>query len=84
VRRARAAAVAKNGRVVIFGEMVAVLWAREQYEAAIRLEGLWNELALTCPFYLCCAYPANGFPETLAHHSFAAVCAQHSDMVSRL
>jgi DNA-binding NarL/FixJ family response regulator len=82
VRRARAAAVAKNRRVVIFGEMVAVLWAREQYEAAIRLEGLWNELALTCPFYLCCAYPANGFPETLARDSFAAVCAQHSDVVS--
>jgi len=83
VRRARAAAVAKNKRVVIFGEMVAVLWAREQYEAAIRLEGLWNELALTCPFYLCCAYPANGFPENSARDSFAAVCAQHSDVVSR-
>ena len=83
VRIARAAAVAKNRRVVIFGEMVGVLWAREQYEAAIRLEGLWNELALTCPFYLCCAYPANGFPESSTSESFPAICAQHSDVVSK-
>jgi DNA-binding NarL/FixJ family response regulator len=83
VRMARAAAVAKNKRVVVFGEMVAVLWERAQCEAAIRLEALWNELALTCPFYLCCAYPANGFPESLTSESFAAICAQHSDVVSR-
>ena len=83
VRKARATITAKNRRVVIFGEMVAVLWAREEYEAAIRLEGLWNELALTCPFYLCCAYPANGFPDTSSRDSFAAVCAQHSDVVAR-
>src|SRR5215467_3576874 len=83
LRKARAAAVAKNRRVVVFGEMVAALWAREQYEAAIRLEGLWNELALSCPFYLCCAYPANGFQENSMRDSFAAVCAQHSDVVSK-
>lgn len=83
VRMAQAAAVAKTGPVVVFGEMVAVLWARKQYDAAIQLEALWNELALTCSFYLCCAYPISGFEETLPGESFAAICAQHSDVVSR-
>jgi hypothetical protein len=83
VRTAQAAAVAKNRRVVVFGEMVAVLWERKQHEAAIRLEGLWNELALSCSFYLCCAYPASGFREDLTGESFGEICAQHSDVVSR-
>jgi len=83
VRTAQAAAVAKNRRVVVFGEMVAVLWARTQHEAAIRLEELWNELALSCSFYLCCAYPASGFREDLTGESFGAICVQHSDVVSR-
>ena len=83
VRTAQAAAVAKNRRVVVFGEMVAVLCARKQHEAAIRLEGLWNELALSCSFYLCCAYPASGFREAFSGESFGAICAQHSDVVSR-
>ena len=53
--------VANGNVVVVLGEMVAVLWAQQKYDAAIRLEELWNELALTCSFYLCCAYPANAF-----------------------
>src|SRR5262249_54657851 len=83
VRTAQAATVAKNRRVVVFGEMVAVLWARKQYEAAIRLEGLWNELALSSSFYLCCAYPASGFRDALTDQFFGAICAQHSDVVSK-
>jgi KaiC/GvpD/RAD55 family RecA-like ATPase len=83
VRTAQAAAVAKNRRVVVFGEMVAVLWARKQHEAAIRLEGLWNELALSSSFYLCCAYPASEFREDSTGESIGEICAQHSDVVSR-
>jgi hypothetical protein len=82
VRRAKAVSFAKNRRVFVFGEMVAVLWARKEYDATIRLEELWNELALTCSFYLCCAYPANGFRGTLKGAPYARICAQHSDVVS--
>jgi KaiC/GvpD/RAD55 family RecA-like ATPase len=80
VRRAEAAAT-KNGRVVVFGEMVAVLWAQGKYEAAIRLEELWNELAKTHSFYLCCAYPASEFPE-LRGEPHATICAEHTQVVS--
>ena len=74
--------MANNKRVIVFGEMVAVLWAQKKYEAAIRLEELWNELALTCSFYLCCAYPASAFQERLIGGPYARICAQHSDVVS--
>jgi hypothetical protein len=63
LRRLEGAAVAKNKRVVVFGETVAVLWAQKRHHAAMRLEELWNELAQTCSFYLCCAYPLSAFRE---------------------
>jgi DNA-binding NarL/FixJ family response regulator len=81
LRRLEDAAVAKNKRVVVFGEMVAVLWAQKRHDAAIRLEELWNELAQTCSFYLCCAYPLGAFREKEGVH-YATICAQHSEVVS--
>jgi CheY-like chemotaxis protein len=81
LRRLEDAAVAKNKRVVVIGEMVAVLWAQKRHDAAIRLEELWNELAQTCSFYLCCAYPLGAFREKACVH-YATICAQHSEVVS--
>lgn len=82
LRTLKAASVAKGSGVVVFGEMVAVLWAQKKYDAAIRLEELWNELALTSSFYLCCAYPASAFRDGLTLVPYAAICAQHSHLVS--
>ena len=82
LRALQAATVAKRSEVVVFGEMVAVLWAQKKYEAAIRLEELWNELALTCSFYNYCAYPANVFRDALTLVPYAEICAQHSHVVS--
>lgn len=82
LRTLKATTLAKGSGVVVFGEMVAVLWAHKRYEAAIRLEELWNELALTSAFYLCCAYPANAFQDGLTLFPYAEICAQHSHVVS--
>jgi hypothetical protein len=82
IRRSEAAAVAKSRRVVAFGEIVAVLGEQKRYDAVIRLEQLWNELALTHPLYLCCAYPANLFQEQPKGEPYASICAEHSDVVS--
>jgi hypothetical protein len=82
LRTLQAAAAPKRGGVVVFGEMVAVLWAQKQYDAAIRLEQLWNELALMCSFHLCCAYPVSAFRERLPGGPYAQICAQHSHVVS--
>jgi MEDS: MEthanogen/methylotroph, DcmR Sensory domain len=81
-RRAETAAVAKNKRLVAYGEMVAVLGEQKKFDALIRLEQLWNELALTHSFYLCCAYPANLFQEKLTGKAYSMIRAEHSDVVS--
>jgi PAS domain S-box-containing protein len=51
-----AKASARWGAVRAFGEMVGVLWQRGAQGAALRLEGLWDELARTQKFALVCAY----------------------------
>lgn len=61
IARASEACRDQNHRVVAFGEMVALLWAEGNSEAAIELEKLWNNLARTYSFALHCAYPMEGF-----------------------
>ncbi len=52
----------RGGRPVrVFGEMVAVLWSRRRYKAAIRLEHLWNDLILAGQFRLLCGYSRSDF-----------------------
>ncbi len=81
IRQAEAAAVAKNSRVTIVGEMVALLWAAERVDATIKLEQLWNALARTHSFHLRCAYPASGFQGKLMHQAYTSICAQHSKIM---
>ena len=70
------------GPVRIFGEMVTVLWAEGKTRAAIRLEGLWNELATRQTFSILCAYPMSGFPKQKDNLSFLQVCHTHSHVHS--
>lgn len=52
----------RGGRTVrAFGEMVMLLWSQGQYEAAIRLERLWNNLLEQHQFRLLCGYPRADF-----------------------
>jgi PAS domain S-box-containing protein len=66
-----------GGLVHAFGEMVALLCAEGRYEAALRLEQLWNELAQAQEFSLFCAYPWNLFPSSELAHAFEHVCGAH-------
>src|SRR5262249_4933231 len=67
--------------VNVFGEMVALLCAQGKSEAAIRLEGLWNDLARTLSFSLLCAYPIGGFRDEASAERFLRICAEHSQIV---
>jgi PAS domain S-box-containing protein len=78
--RARKAA-AVDSPVVVFGEMVALLWARGKYDAAIRLERLWNDLGRTYSFHLRCAYPMSAFNRDDHGRGFLQVCAEHSHVI---
>jgi signal transduction histidine kinase len=68
-------------RVRIFGEMVALLWAQENFSAAIRLEEMWNDLQKTRPFSLFCAYPMKGFGGEAHAGGLSDVCANHSRVI---
>jgi hypothetical protein len=67
-------------RVRAFGEMVALLWARGDVAATIRLEYLWNKVCKKPDFSLFCAYPKAGITEDTST-SMADICAAHSRIV---
>jgi hypothetical protein len=64
-------------RVRAFGEMVALLWAKGQYPATVRLEQLWHECCHKGAFSLFCAYPRSGFTQD-PHSSIQQICAAHT------
>jgi PAS domain S-box-containing protein len=81
IDRARKTALAGSGQVSAFGEMVAVLWAEGNFDAAVALERLWNQLAKTHSFNLHCAYPMKGFDREEHGELFLKICAEHSGIV---
>jgi hypothetical protein len=59
-----------------YGEMVGLLWKQERYDAAIRLEELWNGLVKKSEVSLFCAYPIDIFsPEFQVAKLDALLCA---------
>jgi PAS domain S-box-containing protein len=81
IARAKAASASAEPCTVIFGEMVAVLWAEEKFDAAIRIEELWNSLADQHSFSLRCAYPMDGFRKDAHGELFMKVCGAHSTVL---
>jgi DNA-binding NarL/FixJ family response regulator len=69
----------KHQRVVLLGEMAALLCAEGRMNAAIELERLGNELAQTHPVCIRCAYPMT---KELKGEPYAAICAEHSAVLS--
>jgi hypothetical protein len=63
--------------------MVALLWAEGNSQAAIELEGLWNELAESYAFYLHCAYPSTLFVAAGDAEPLAAICAKHTHLIDK-
>ncbi len=61
-----------------FGEMVAVLYAGGQAEAALRLERLWGDILAQYRLSLLCAYPMSVFPDESHRQGFECICDAHS------
>ncbi|MGJ9419781.1 ATP-binding protein [Massilia sp. CMS3.1] len=72
-----AEACASGASVHAFGEMVTLLCERGQYDAAVRLEQLWNEMSTEFRFSMFCAYPWHLFSSSGRAEAFARVCAEH-------
>lgn len=62
-----------------YGEMVALLWLAGRPDAAIALEGLWNELGRDGTFTLLCGYPVSAFRPSQAE-AIAEVGRTHSQI----
>lgn len=70
-----------DGRKVrAFGEMVALLWAEGNQEAAFQVEQLWNELSRKRSFSLLCAYPMKNFKTAASSELFERICRTHSSV----
>ena len=80
VRELLTRARAKGRRVRAFGEMVAILWARGDQGATVRLEYLWHQLCNTDGFSLFCAYPRIGFTGD-STQSISELCDLHSQVI---
>lgn len=72
--------ISAGGRKVrAFGEMVALLAARENFPAAIELEQCWNRLQQDHAFTLLCAYSLANFDRDFAG-SLVSVCTSHTQV----
>jgi DNA-binding NarL/FixJ family response regulator len=78
IATAAKAAKAEPARVAIFGEGVALLWAKGKRDATIRLEQLGNDLAKTHDVDILCAYPLSSFLGEEDKQVFKTICAEHS------
>ena len=79
--RLRAVSRGEHNRVAIFGEMVSLLCARAEPEAALQLEQLWNKFAKTFPITLFCGYAADSFDRAAHAEVFQKICAEHTDVL---
>jgi DcmR-like sensory protein len=71
-------AISGRTRTIVraYGEMVDVLWKEGRSDAAIKLEILWNKLALKHNFALLCGYAMGSFYKQTKH--LEDVCAHHT------
>lgn len=81
IAQVRSTTEGEFGPVAAFGEMVALLWAHGKFDAAIRLEQLWNQFGETHPISLHCAYPISGFYREEHGDALLQICAQHSAVI---
>lgn len=68
----------RYGRVRVYGEMVSLLWQKNDLHATIKLEELWNELGKKHAFTLLCGYHMRNFKEEAHDHAFHQICRVHS------
>lgn len=67
-----------NGRLRVFGEMVNLIAANGEHQAAICLEEFWNKLARVQPMSIFCGYRIGAFARAADGQAFLNVCNAHS------
>jgi DNA-binding NarL/FixJ family response regulator len=80
---AASAGKGEQARVAVFGEMVHLLWAQGNAEAAIQVEKLFNQLAKTYDVEILCGYSLGSVHSRMDSHIFQRICTEHSTVHSR-
>jgi hypothetical protein len=62
----------------VYGEVVDVFAERGEFDAALRLEALWNDLIAQVPMSLLCGYSAPRYGEPGRSEELQRICATHS------
>jgi MEDS: MEthanogen/methylotroph, DcmR Sensory domain len=83
IEQAMKAGKKAHPRVAVFGEGVSLLWEEGKADAAIRVEQLWNQLALIYEIDTLCAYRMSSTHGEEDDHDFESVCAEHSAIYSQ-
>jgi len=65
-----------HARVAVCGEGVSMLWSQGHIEAAIQLEHLWDEIAMSRQMDILCAYPLAVRDESVP--AVRRLCAEHT------
>lgn len=78
------AALERSGGAPVhaFGDMVGMLWQRDERDLAIDLERRWERLQEELPFALYCAYPIDVFGRDFSSHALGDVLAAHTHVSS--
>jgi hypothetical protein len=71
----------QHATVRAYGEMVDILWQRNERNAAVRLEEFWNELALLQTFSLLCAYGIDPLADGPYDLGLDGVCRTHTHVI---
>jgi CheY-like chemotaxis protein len=72
---------APNGprsRLTIVSDLTVALWRGAQFEAALALERVWDELTRPFPFSTVCVIPTDCFARSEAGGHFPTLCEAHS------
>ena len=65
-----------HARVAACGEGTSILWTRGYVEAAIQIEHLWDEIAMSHQLDILCAYPLAARDESVP--AVRRLCAEHT------
>ena len=63
-------------RVAACGEGTSILWTQGHVEAAIHIEHLWDEIAMSRQMHVLCAYPLAARDESVP--AVRRLCAEHT------
>ena len=70
-------------RVAACGECAPLLWTEGNVEAAIRVEHLWDEIAMKHNVDILCGYSLSSFQGGVGSYAFEKICSAHSAVHSR-